>query len=335
MIMREGLKYVVLSGEHRTLPRAEVIAVAEAEGISLRVVEQLDQLLIVEASSRIHEALRTRSALGRFGGDVAGVFDLPPDMESLRRLLKDVGVGGLRVEFTRLRGYGRVGVRYADVAEAVRGAGLRTRGGEGVVDVVVAGGVLIVGIRRFEVKEAWFRARDPSKRPVYMPGTMTAKLSRVFVNLSRVRRGGLLYDPFCGIGSILIEACTIGSRPAGVDIDEERAVGAAKNVEHYGCPPAVIASDACNSPVVRADAVATDPPYGRMTRAEGRDIRSLMDCFLDHLADVLVPGGYGVFAQSLEYVDDKAVEARGLKVVEVHRNWVHGSLVREIYVVRK
>ncbi len=335
MIMREGLKYIVLSGEHRTLPRAEVIAIAEAEDINLRVVEQLDQLLVVEAGPRIHRALRTRSALARFGGDVVGVFDLPLNTEDLRRLLKDVGTDELRVEFTRLRGYGRAGIRYADVVDAARGAGLRTKGGEGVIDVVVVGGVLIVGLRRFEVREAWFRARDPPKRPVYMPGTMTAKLSRVFVNLSRVKRSGLLYDPFCGIGSMLIEACVIGSRPVGIDIDERRVVGAAINVEHYGCPPATVASDVCGSPVWRADAVATDPPYGRMTRAEGTDIWGLMNCFLDHLADALIPGGYGVFAQALEYVDDEAVEERGLKIIEVHRNWVHGSLVREIYVVRK
>ncbi len=333
--MREGLRYIVLSGEHRTLPRAEVIAIAEAEDIDLRVTEELDQLMIVEAGPRIHEVLRRRAALAKFGGDILRVFDLPLDAEELRRLFKDVGTDKLRVEFTRLRGYGRAGIRYSDVVDVARGAGLRTRGGEGVVDVVVAGGALIVGLRMFEVREAWFRARDPPKRPVYMPGTMTAKLSRVFVNLSRVKRGRLLYDPFCGVGSMLIEACVIGSRPVGVDIDERRVVGAAINMEYYGCSPAVIASDVCGSPVWRADAVATDPPYGRMTRAEGTDIWGLMNCFLDHLADALVPGGYGVFAQALEYVDDEAVEERGLKIIEVHRNWVHGSLVREIYVVRK
>ncbi len=333
--MREGLRYIVLSGEHRTLPKAEVIAVAEAEDVDLRVVEELDQLMIVEAGPRIHEAMRERAALSRFGGDVLEIFDLPLDRVELRRLFKDVGADKLRVEFTRLRGYGRAGIRYSDMVDAARGAGLRTRGGEGVIDVIVAGGILVAGLRRFEVKEAWFRVRDPPKRPVYMPGTMTAKLSRVFVNLSRVKKDGLLYDPFCGVGSMLIEACVIGSRPVGMDIDERRVAGATINVEHYGCLPAVVASDVCGSPVWRADAVATDPPYGRMTRAEGTDIWGLMNCFLDHLADVLVPGGYGVFAQALEYVDDEAIEERGLKIIEVHRNWVHSSLVREIYVVRK
>jgi len=326
---------VVLSGEHRTLPRAEVVAVAEAEEIDLRIVEEIDQLLIIESGSQIHRALRKRAALSKFGGDVVAVLDLPINESTLKEAFKPWSNSGMRVEFTRLRGYGRAGVRYSDVVRAARDVGLGVRGGEGIIDVVVSGGIALIGIRRFEIKDAWFKARDPPRRPVYMPGTMTAKLSRVFVNLSRARAGRPLYDPFCGVGSMLIEACVIGARPVGVDIDLRRVAGASVNLEHYGCPPAVMASDVCSSPVWRADAVATDPPYGRMTRAEGTDIRGLMACFLDHLADSLAAGAYGVFAQALEYVDDEAVEERGLKIIEVHRNWVHGSLVREIYVVRK
>jgi len=176
---------------------------------------------------------------------------------------------------------------------------------------------------------------------VYRPGTLPPLISRVFVNLSRVSIKGKskLLDPFCGVAGFLLEACVMGlDNYIGVDINEDYVRGARINLEFYDCPPNVLSGDACNLPLDlgRVDAIATDPPYGRLTRAEGRTLKELMVCFLEEAGKVLRKGSYVVFAQKKGVIGEDEIEDLGpFKVVEKHINWVHGSLTRDVYVVKR
>jgi len=42
-----------------------------------------------------------------------------------------------------------------------------------------------------------------------------------------------------------------------------------------------------------------------------------------------------VFAQKHSVIKENDIENLGFKVVEVHKNWVHGSLTRDVFVVKK
>jgi tRNA G10 N-methylase Trm11 len=62
-----------------------------------------------------------------------------------------------------------------------------------------------------------FRKRDmerPCQRPIY---SIPPRLARIMINLSCVRKGGVVMDPFCGIGTILQEAVVMGMQVFGVD----------------------------------------------------------------------------------------------------------------------
>ena len=48
--------------------------------------------------------------------------------------------------------------------------------------------------------------RRPRARPFFHPAAIFPKLSRALVNLSRVGAGEVFLDPFCGTGSLLLEA---------------------------------------------------------------------------------------------------------------------------------
>lgn len=52
-------------------------------------------------------------------------------------------------------------------------------------------------------------------------GTLPPKLARIMVNFAQVREGGILWDPFCGSGTILLEALMSGINVLGSDIDPE------------------------------------------------------------------------------------------------------------------
>lgn len=78
---------------------------------------------------------------------------------------------------------------------------------------------------------AW-ASRDYGK-PVRFPrvGMLPPKLARMMVNLSGAPSGGTILDPFCGSGSILMEALLLGFRAIGADANPTMVAGAKKNLE--------------------------------------------------------------------------------------------------------
>ena len=75
-----------------------------------------------------------------------------------------------------------------------------------------------------------FRKRDlkrPIQRPIF---SIPPRLARIMINLSGVHKGGLLMDPFCGIGTILGEASLMGMRIMGVDTKDSCIGDTRKNL---------------------------------------------------------------------------------------------------------
>ncbi|MCC6047787.1 MAG: hypothetical protein LM571_06370 [Desulfurococcaceae archaeon] len=336
-----NLFYVYLSGFHKTLPKAEVVAIAEAEGVNLRVTLDLDQLLLVQADPELVDLLSIRAAFTRRIGKVLWVGSTEEyidGVDATASLVNEEYSGAVKLEFRSLRGYSEH-PSYEDLVKAITSRGVRIdRRSSTVVDVIISQGVLVAGLRLREIRLSEFASRWTNRRPVYLPGALNPDISRIFVNLSRasIRRGTTYYDPFCGVGSFLIEACTMGLRYVGSDIDERYVRGARANLEYYGCNPDIVLGDACRVPVGRADAIGTDMPYGRQTKPS-RTTLELLKCFLESSEGVLSKGSYLVFAQdsSIEEETLSTIEGYYYELVELHRNWVHGSLTRNIYVLRR
>ena len=74
--------------------------------------------------------------------------------------------------------------------------------------------------------------RRSNERPVVSSQiSISSRLARLLVNLSGVRKGEVILDPFCGSGTILSEAIVIGARCMGVDRDRNRVENARQNLE--------------------------------------------------------------------------------------------------------
>ncbi|MFN4046743.1 MAG: TRM11 family SAM-dependent methyltransferase, partial [Acidilobaceae archaeon] len=82
------------------------------------------------------------------------------------------------------------------------------------------------------------------------------------------------------------------------------------------------------------DAIATDPPYGRLTSTGGRDYSGLVLGFLEEAARVARRGSYIVYAGPHHYSPWRLALQAGLEVVSRHHMFVHGSLTREVVVAR-
>ncbi len=62
-------------------------------------------------------------------------------------------------------------------------------------------------------------------------GMTPPKLALSMINLSGAKKGDLILDPFCGIGTIVQEALLLGCRAMGSDIDSLAIQGARENME--------------------------------------------------------------------------------------------------------
>jgi len=336
------LMYFLLSGAHRTLPYAELNALAEVEAGGLRNKVVLDQLVIADSTLDFIDVLKERSVLVRYGGPLLTVAEVGEGLREFIKGLRDSDIcklGGFsHISFTRIKSYGHF-IRYNDLVREIvsRNVELCRKPKAPILDVVISEGIIAAGLRYFRRDLSLLRGRDPQRRPVYKPGTLTPIFSRLFVNLSRVSRrsGEKFLDPFCGVGGFLLEACAMKIGYVGSDMDYESVRGASINLKYYGCVNNVIVANACDLPYVEVTGIGTDPPYGRLSRARWLKLEELMECFLYSASEVLPPGRFLVFAQRSDINLEDAIREAGFRLVEKHLNWVHGALTRNIYVVMK
>jgi tRNA G10 N-methylase Trm11 len=61
--------------------------------------------------------------------------------------------------------------------------------------------------------------------------SLSPRLARTLINIANPKRKGVLLDPFCGTGTILIEALSMGIRSVGSDISKKRITRVRENLE--------------------------------------------------------------------------------------------------------
>jgi putative methyltransferase (TIGR01177 family) len=182
------------------------------------------------------------------------------------------------------------------------------------------------------MRQSWSKRR-PRRRPFFHPSAIFPKLSRALVNLSGCMEGDIFLDPFCGTGSIPIEASIIGAKVVAVDQSERMVRGAIANMRHFNQEwLGILRADSTSLPLSKVDAVATDIPYGRASSTRGRKPRELLDLLLPSLGRMMRSQSRAV----VMHPDQVRVEGGGeFLVVEEHDLHVHKLLTRTITVLRR
>jgi tRNA (guanine10-N2)-dimethyltransferase len=135
------------------------------------------------------------------------------------------------------------------------------------------------------------RLKSGVRRPFVRSYETPPRKARILVNVSGARPGVRFLDPFCGTGSMVIEAARVGSAAAGSDVDARAVEGAARNALFESVDAAFFIADARHLPQGRApQCVATDLPYGRSASRRAASGRSLYVDFLDTLGERAEPG---------------------------------------------
>ena len=320
-----------LSMECESLARSEAVAAAEALAGRPKVLSHEPGVLVIDTKAD-PVALAKRLGLCHFVSEWLSSCD---DNELGARVREIEVEGPIRVRSTK------VGEIRADLPGTTRLVG-RILGKSRGVDLhhpkcdvrIVFSERVHIGRLIDAVDRSSFEKRKNRYMPFFYPASIHPKFARALVNLTRVKNGEKLLDPFCGTGAILAEAGIIGLEAVGTDLSERMIAGARKNLAYVRASGTLIVSDVgmIAKSVGRVEGIATDPPYGKSTSTNGESIPALYRRAFVAFSEVLDRGSFLAMAvPRVSLLDD----AEKFDLAETHRLWVHRSLTRHFCVLKK
>jgi tRNA G10 N-methylase Trm11 len=99
--------------------------------------------------------------------------------------------------------------------------------------------------------------------------SISPRLAKILINLSQVKEGETLLDPFCGIGVVLQEALLQNIKVIGIDVDKKAIDGAKQNLKWFDFKEdnyKIIFNDSSKVKISKVDCIATEPDLGELQR---------------------------------------------------------------------
>jgi tRNA (guanine10-N2)-dimethyltransferase len=340
--------FFLLSGENETLPAAELEAILEAEGYSYNITEKLDQLVRLEADPCSVKAVHCRSA-----------YTMTSALELFACQAQDKAISQAS-EATNFKSAINAGESFAVRIKRVKEYSVKSdtmnlerKLGKRILQTttktkvnlkkpdktffgVLTSNKLLFGIKLAEITPKTFSERRPRKKPFFHPSAMPSKLARCMVNLARAKAGELVLDPFCGTGSVMVEAAFVGCRVLGFDVQRRMTEGTRRNLKHFGVEPdGLVIADSRKLPLIQIDRVVTDPPYGKSATTMKSTTKKIVEGILSS-AHVLLCEGQLICIASPKTLNIASIGVKlGYRHIESHFAYVHRTLTREIAVFEK
>jgi len=362
-----------LSGEHPQLPAAEVLSVLASRGLKTFVFEAYLNCLIVDISSpdpattddeifqMLKEEMPDVLAMTHSISKVIDIVDVSEEA-ILNAAEKFHAADYLKEGETFVVRAKRVGdasvLKSVDLEGRVGGRifrqGFRAslKNADKVFRLTLTDRA-VFGLLVCAIDRGAYEFRSPQKKPFFYPGVLMPRVARALCNIAGVCAGTIAVDPFCGTAGILLEAGLLGAKGIGIDAQEKIIVGADSNMGGYSRSTGrllskeerasgidlpdydLFAGDACGLPLADkvADAIITDPPYGRSAAIKAESLEKLYSESFKEMYRILKPGKKAVVVSEIE-VKDFAADA-GFTIETVYKQRVHGSLTRTISVLIK
>ena len=320
-----------LSGESKDMPLAEAVRCLEAETDSFEVVKSGPGYMVASFDERFLPGIADRIALTHSIGLYLGEYT-PDDVSGLESVVLPEGSFAVRAK--RFEGM----MKDVDSQGLIRRIGgilskhndVNLREPDTVVRMQMCDAVHLY-IEQHVTDTDLLEKRKVGERPFFSPISLHPKYARALINLTGVKRGGTVLDPFCGTGGIVIEAAEMGMRAMASDFDEEMVIGCQENMDFYGLELAdfeTIDIGDIGDRFHDVDAICTDPPYGRSTKTGGEDI--------DHIyarAGEAIPKSLREGARA-GVVLPHPVDFDSMTLENIYLQKVHGSLSRHYHIFR-
>lgn len=170
--------------------------------------------------------------------------------------------------------------------------------------------------------------------------SISPRLAKIMINLSEVKKEEKLLDPFCGIGTILIEALMQNIKVIGVDKDKNAIQDALKNLVWSKQPKEnyrLLCGDSRSMEIKGAMVIATEPNFGQVLKEMPpkekalsmiKDYESLMIGVLKNLKNSVA--GRIVFTAPLIKTQNKRISCNIQRILqETKLKLVNGFPIQE------
>jgi 16S rRNA G966 N2-methylase RsmD len=149
---------------------------------------------------------------------------------------------------------------------------------------------------------AWLKHKD---KPRNYSTALSVRVARAVVNIAAPSIPGMrVIDPCCGIGTVLLEAASMGIGIEGRELNPLAAIGARENLAHFGYGSAVAVTLGDMRDIRETyDAAILDMPYNlcsvlpaeeklEMLRSARRFARKVVIVTLEELGDIVREAGF-------------------------------------------
>ena len=337
---------LIQSQEHDKLPIAELNAVLECENISSNLLKVCEGLVLLDLANnkdffKNYKTLVNRLAYTHQINQLifkSNITDLKKDILAIKwtDYIDDsfaVRVKRFNSDIDTVAYESKIGSLILNSLEDVK---VKLINPKTLIRIISFKNTFFIAIEKYKLNKKHFQDMKPHKRPFFYPGSMSPKLARCMVNLSRITKGKLLLDPFCGTGGILIEAGIIGAKLVGSDVNWKMKNGTSINLDYCNIDDyKTFHVDVRELKMYeKVDAVVTDPPYGISTSTMGVSSDEIFSEFLKSIYNNMKEDAYLCMA-SPHYIDlDPMLDKIGFKIAEKYEIKMHRSLTRIISVIK-
>jgi tRNA (guanine10-N2)-dimethyltransferase len=367
-MVKTGINFCYLSGEieSKGIPSHEIIAILKSNDVKISQIQIYDQVLLFRSDKMVNELILKRAAYVHECGEV--IFTITgANLELIEKEIRKTDFDGIlknkssyAVRIKKIKSY------YKEILEEklereignlikiglTKSVKVNLKNPECLFLGIFTETNFIFGISLGEGFRNKIRERAPHTRPFFHPCGLDPILARAMINLSEVSASKILMDPFCGSGSILMEAALMGFKAIGSDINLKLIKGAILNLRSILAQDFyIMRADARSLPIQEINCVVTDPPYGRSTHIElGKEnpfykgdlisntkfLDNLLSEFFRNTIDVIKKESLCVIAlpSTFEIIHD-LVARYNFKIQQEFDYYIHRSLTRNILVLEK
>jgi|TARA_B110001454_G_scaffold62833_1_gene61091 tRNA (guanine10-N2)-dimethyltransferase len=168
------------------------------------------------------------------------------------------------------------------------------------------------------------KIKNRPKKVKKYPHELDWKLTRVMINLIGIKQGETVCDPFCGTGTTLLEAESMGINAIGLDFDKKMYEIAKENLKVNRYKSKIFNLDFQEMVKIseKFDGIVTDLPYGKSSKTSEKP-EEILKRFIS-----IIPKKKKIAIMYKKELGNN-LKLKGLKKYEIYR---HKSLTRTILI---
>jgi tRNA (guanine10-N2)-dimethyltransferase len=309
--------FFVVSGENVELARDEIISISKS--YDKNVSYETDSKLVITNSNVSWDKIASRATFVRTSGKIVDTFsDLFSELD-LALLHKSDTFACRTVNLSSKR------IDLSSIEKTVGGTIKQASGARvSLSNPALTVYLIFTDNQNYLGYSTKIPAQKRPKKIIKSPFELNWKLSRAMVNLSGLNEDETLCDPFCGTGTILLEAESMGIKSTGIDFDKKMCEVAKKNLAANGYNSKIINASYEHIKKIKdkIDGIVTDLPYGISSKSS-ESPKKLISDFIS-----ILPKKKKLALMCKKELADQ-IELKPAKRYEIYR---HKSLTRTILI---